>query len=102
MGKKLYVGNVSFDMTDEELEGAFSEFGEIVSAVVVKDRISGRSRGFGFVEFASEESAQSAKAAMNGKSLKGRALKVDEAREQRQDRRGNDRGDRGFDRRRRF
>ena len=102
MGKKLYVGNVSFDMTDEDLEGAFSEFGEIVSAVIVKDRISGRSRGFGFVEFSSEESAQNAKAAMNGKDVKGRALKVDEAREQRQDRRGDDRGDRGFDRRRRF
>ncbi len=47
MGKKLYVGNLSFDMSDEELGAAFSEFGEVVSAVVVKDRISGRSRGFG-------------------------------------------------------
>ena len=99
MAKKLYVGNLSFDMTDEELQAAFSEFGEIVSATIVRDRISGRSRGFGFVEFSSEEEAQSAKGAMNGKDVKGRALKVDEAREQRRDRRSDDRG---FDRRGRF
>jgi cold-inducible RNA-binding protein len=97
MGRKLYVGNVSFDMTDQELKEAFDEFGEVVSAEVIKDRISGRSRGFGFVEFADEESAQKAKEAMNGKELKGRALKVDEAREQRRDRSSND-----FGRRRRF
>ncbi len=84
MGKKLYVGNLSFDTTDEELEQAFSEFGEITSALVVKDRVSGRSRGFGFVEFAEEQSAQDAQAAMNGKDLSGRALRVDEAREQRE------------------
>ena len=82
MAKKLYIGNLSFDMSDEDLNEAFSEFGEIVSATVVKDRVSGRSRGFGFVEFAEEESAQSAKEAMNGKELKGRSLKVDSAREQ--------------------
>ena len=98
MAKKLYVGNLSFDMTDEELEAAFSEFGEIVSAVVVKDRISGRSRGFGFVEFSTDERAQNAKNGMNGKDIKGRALKVDEAREQRRDRSGGD----DFNRRRRF
>ena len=72
MGRKLYVGNLSFDMSDEDLQGAFSEFGEIISAVIVKDRISGRSRGFGFVEFAEEESAQKAKDGMNGKDLMGR------------------------------
>ena len=87
MGKKLYIGNLSFDTTDEELEEAFSEFGEIVSAVVVKDRVSGRSRGFGFVEFADEQSAQDAKEAMNGKEISGRALRVDEAREQKRERR---------------
>ena len=87
MGKKLYIGNLNFDTTDEDLEEAFSEFGEIVSAVVVKDRVSGRSRGFGFVEFADEASAQNAKEAMNGKDVSGRPLRVDEAREQRQERR---------------
>jgi RNA recognition motif-containing protein len=97
MGRKLYVGNLSFDMTDQDLEAAFSEFGEISSAVIVKDRISGRSRGFGFVEFSTEESAQNAKGAMNGKQVKGRALKVDEAREQRRDRFSDD-----SSRRRRF
>ena len=99
MGKKLYVGNISFDMTDEELGGTFSEFGEIVSAVIVKDRVSGRSRGFGFVEFSEEGSAQSAKEALNGKSVKGRALKIDEARDQRRDQRSGDERD---GRRRRF
>jgi RNA recognition motif-containing protein len=104
MGKKLYVGNLSFDMTDEDLQAAFAEFGEVTSAVIIKDRISGRSRGFGFVEFSDDESAKNAKDGMDGKDLKGRALKVDEAREQRRDGGGGDRdrdgGDR--DRRRRF
>ena len=80
MGSKLYVGNLSFDTNDQELEQAFSEYGEVVSAVVVKDRHTDRSRGFGFVEFAKEEDAQTAKEAMNGKELGGRSLKVDEAR----------------------
>jgi RNA recognition motif-containing protein len=92
MGKKLYVGNLNFDTTEEELEGAFSQFGNVVSAVIIKDPVSGRSRGFGFVEFADEDSAQAAKDDMNGKELKGRALKVDEAREQRQQRRSRDGG----------
>ena len=96
MGKKLYVGNLNFEIDDQELEEAFSQYGEIVSAVIIKDRVSGRSKGFGFVEFAEEDSAQNAKQAMNGKELKGRAIKVDEAREQRSSR--ND----GFGHRRRF
>jgi len=83
MAKKLYVGNVSFDMSDDELKEAFSEFGEVVSATIVKDRVSGRSRGFGFVEFTDEQSAQDAKGAMNGKSVMGRMLKIDDAIEQR-------------------
>jgi RNA recognition motif-containing protein len=92
MGSKLYVGNLSFTMTDQDLQEAFSEFGEIVSATVVKDRSSGRSRGFGFVEFSNEESAQSAKDAMDGKEVKGRKLKVDEAKEQRHNQRSGDEG----------
>ena len=80
MGSKLYVGNLSFDTTDQELEAAFAEHGEVVSATVVRDRDTDRSRGFGFVEFAQEEDAQTAKAAMDGADLGGRALRVDEAR----------------------
>ena len=79
MGSKLYVGNLSFSTNDQELEQAFSEFGEVVSATVVKDRHTDRSRGFGFVEFAQDEDAKTAREAMNGKDLGGRALKVDEA-----------------------
>jgi len=94
MGNKLYVGNLSFDVGDAELEQAFSEFGEVASAVVVKDRDTGRSRGFGFVEFAQEADAQKAKEAMNGKELGGRTLKVDEAKEPRNRERGGG-GDRG-------
>lgn len=94
MAKKLYVGNLNFDMTDEELQETFSEFGELISALVIKDRISGRSRGFGFVEFSQEESAQRAKEAMNGKEVQGRELKIDDARDQRRDRKSDyDRGD---------
>ena len=91
MGKKLYVGNLSFDVNDEELEKNFSEFGEIVSAVIIKDPVSGRSKGFGFVEFAAEDSAKNAKEGMDGKEIGGRTLKVDEAREQRRPR-DNDSG----------
>lgn len=79
MGSKLYVGNLSFDTNDQELEQAFSAHGEVTSAVVVKDRDTDRSRGFGFVEFAQEADAQTAKGAMDGTDLGGRALKVDEA-----------------------
>ena len=80
MGSKLYVGNLSFGTTDQELEQAFSEYGELASAAVVRDRDTDRSRGFGFVEFAQEADAKKAKEAMNGKDFDGRALKVDEAR----------------------
>ena len=79
-------------MGDAELEQAFSEYGEVVSAVVVKDRDTNRSRGFGFVEFAQEADAQKAKEAMNGKELGGRTLKVDDAKEPRNRDRGEDRG----------
>ncbi len=96
MGSKLYVGNLSFDVSDADLEQAFSEYGEIASATVIKDRDSDRSKGFGFVEFVQEADAQKAKEAMNGKELGGRALKVDEARPQK------DRSSGGYDRRSRY
>jgi len=83
MAKKLYVGNLTFNMTDRELEEAFAEFGEVLSATIVKDRVSGRSKGFGFVEFAKDEDANKAREALNGKELKGRAIRIDHARDQR-------------------
>ncbi|MDQ1318264.1 MAG: hypothetical protein QG588_1924 [Candidatus Poribacteria bacterium] len=81
MSKKLYVGNLKFDMTDQELEEAFAPYGEIISATIVVDRISGRSKGFGFVEFAKDEDADEARNALNGKELKGRTVRIDNARD---------------------
>ena len=92
MAKKLYVGNLEHTVTEEELRTLFSEHGEILSLTIVRDRSSGRSKGFGFVEFANDEDAQKAKQALNGQDLKGRALKVDDAREQRRDRGPRDYG----------
>jgi len=87
MSKKLYVGNLKFDMTDQELNEAFTPYGEIVSATIVMDRISGRSKGFGFVEFAKDEDADKARDALNGKELKGRTVRIDNARDQIRDQR---------------
>ena len=80
MGKKLYVGNLSYDTTDGMLEQLFAEFGTVQSAQVIMDRDTGRSKGFGFVEMKSDQEAQAAIAAMNGKEAGGRALVVNEAR----------------------
>ncbi|MCA9375948.1 MAG: RNA-binding protein [Candidatus Doudnabacteria bacterium] len=80
MGKRLYVGNLSYDTTDETLSAKFGEFGELESASVVMDKMSGRSRGFGFVEYASDEDAAKAIEAMDGVDFEGRELKVNEAR----------------------
>lgn len=79
MTSKIYVGNLSFKIRNDELKQFFSEFGEITEAVVITDRHSGRSKGFGFVTFADAESAQKAISAMNGKEVEGRALTVNEA-----------------------
>lgn len=81
MGKKLFVGNLSFNTTSEELESLFGEVGPCESAAVITDRATGRSRGFGFVEMASAGDAQKAIAALDGRELGGRALKVSEARD---------------------
>ena len=97
MAKKLYVGNLDYTVTEQDLETLFSEHGELLSTTVVKDRYSGRSKGFGFVEFANNEDAQKAKQALNGHELKGRGLRVDDAREQRRDR-----GPRDYGRRSRY
>lgn len=79
MGKKLYVGNLGYDVTDEDLEQLFVGHGTVESAVVIMDKATGRSKGFGFVEMLSDEEAQAAIAALNGKDFSGRALTVDEA-----------------------
>ena len=81
MGNRIYVGNLSYNTTDEELRTAFGAHGEVVSANVMVDRMSGHSRGFGFVEMATEDQAKAAIAAMHGAMMDGRALTVNEARE---------------------
>ncbi len=81
MGKKLYVGNLSSDTTGADLEVLFSQVGQCLSANVITDRVTGQSRGFGFVEMKLDGDVQKAIAQLNGKELKGRALKVNEARE---------------------
>lgn len=82
MGKKLYVGNLAFSMTDSALEEAFSQCGTVESARVITDRDSGRSKGFGFVEMSTDEEATAAIEKMNGQTVEGRALNVSEARPQ--------------------
>lgn len=77
---KLFVGGLPFSTTDEELEQLFSAHGKVVSAVVVKDRDTGRSKGFGFVEFESAEEGKAAEKALNGSDLGGRSITVNEAR----------------------
>lgn len=78
--KKLYVGNLPYSVNADELRKVFSEFGEVVDAVVISDKYSGRSKGFGFVTFATEEAAKSAVEKMNGKDMGGRNLVVNVAR----------------------
>jgi RNA recognition motif-containing protein len=102
MGSKLYVGNLSYDATEKDLRDAFGGSGTVSDVAIVMDRDTGRPRGFAFVTMGSAAEAQAAIAALNGKMLQGRTLKVSEA----QDRgggggggggggRGGDRGDRG-------
>jgi cold-inducible RNA-binding protein len=80
MGMKVYVGNLPFSFGNEELTNLFSPYGEISEAVVIKDKYSGRSKGFGFVSFTEDTSAQKAISEMDGKEVEGRAIKVNEAR----------------------
>jgi len=82
MGKKLYVGGLSYNTTEENLKKLFSEAGTVESATVIMDKISGRSKGFGFVEMSTDEQAQSAIEMFNGKDLDGRNVTVNEARPQ--------------------
>ena len=80
MATKLYVGNLSYRTEQESLHSLFAQYGEVISAQIVTDRDTGRSRGFGFVEFAEQESAEKATRELNGTELDGRNLKVNEAR----------------------
>ncbi|MBN2377347.1 MAG: RNA-binding protein [Sedimentisphaerales bacterium] len=79
MGRKVYVGNMSYETSQADLEQMFGDHGTVESAQVITDRDTGRSKGFGFIEMSSDEEAQAAITALNGKDSGGRALKVNEA-----------------------
>ena len=95
MPSKLYVGNLAFSVTNDDLEALFSQVGTVASAVVVSDKFSGQSRGFGFVEMESSGDATKAISEFDGKDLKGRNLKVNEARPREFGGRGGGRDSRG-------
>ncbi|MBI2633452.1 MAG: RNA-binding protein, partial [Parcubacteria group bacterium] len=80
MAKKLYVGNLSYNMTDDQLKSMFAEAGSVETASIIMNKFNGRSKGFGFVEMASDEEAQKAIDMFNGKEVDGRAIVVNEAR----------------------
>ncbi len=98
MAKKLYVGGLSYSTTEDALKSAFGQAGTVVSATIITDRMSGRSKGFGFVEMSSDEEANKAVEMFNGKEMDGRTLTVNEARpmEARPRTGGFNRGNRGF------
>ncbi|MCH5282439.1 MAG: RNA-binding protein [Treponema sp.] len=81
MAKKLYVGNLSYSTTEEALSDLFAQYGEIVSTAVIKDRATGQSKGFGFVELADEAAAEKAITDLNGKEFEGRRIRVNVAEE---------------------
>ncbi len=91
MGRRLYVGNLAWAVTDQDLRDLFSEAGEVETAQVIVDRETNRSRGFGFVEMATAETADAAVKKFNGKDLKGRAIRVNEAQARSGGERGGDR-----------
>ncbi len=94
MGKKLYVGNLSYNVSSSDLERLFAQHGTVESAQVIEDRMTGRSKGFGFVEMSSDDEAQAAISALDGQENDGRALKVNEAKP-RESRGGGGGGGRG-------
>lgn len=100
MAQKLYVGNLSYSVSDDMLKDLFAQAGTVQSAVIITDKMSGRSKGFGFVEMGSDDEAQEAIKIFNGKEYEGRALTVNEARpmEDRPKRTGGFGGGRGNDR----
>ncbi len=82
MAAKLFVGNLEYSVTSDELRDLFSQAGSVIDAVVITDKMSGRSRGFGFVEMSSDDEAKTAIEKLNGADLKGRKINVNEARPQ--------------------
>src|SRR6188768_895701 len=95
VAKKLYVGNLSYQVDSSELEQLFGQHGQVLSAQIINDRDTGRSKGFGFVEMANDDEADAAVTALNGQQHNGRALTVNEARP-REDRGGGGGGGRGY------
>jgi len=91
----IYVGNLSYQTTEDELKSTFEQFGQVASVRIVKDKFSGDSKGYGFVEMGSKEEASAAITGLDGKELNGRTLKVNEARPREQGGRGGNRERRG-------
>lgn len=91
----MYVGNLAYDVSDDDLRSAFEVYGSVQSVSIIRDKFTGESRGFGFVEMQDKEEAQAAMTEMNGKELKGRFLIVNEARPRTENRRGGKGGGRG-------
>lgn len=79
MAKKIYVGNISFNTSEDDLRNVFGAYGDVVSVNIITDRETGRSKGFGFVELSSDDGANAAIASLNGKEVDGRQLRVNEA-----------------------
>lgn len=90
----IYVGNIPWDLTDEELKSAFEAHGQVSSAKIITDKYTGRSRGFGFVEMPEKSEAEAAISSLNGKDLKGREIVVNEARPQKEGAKGKTRRNR--------
>jgi len=91
----IYVGNLSYQVTEDDLKSAFEAFGEVDSAKIITDRYTGNSKGFGFVEMQKDEEAEAAMEALNGQEMKGREIVVNKARPKNDDRRGGGGGHRG-------
>lgn len=97
MSKKLFVGGLPFSMTDDKLKELFASYGEMSEVVIIKDKFSGRSKGFGFVTFSDDVAAEKAVAEVNGKDIEGRKITVNEARPmEERPKRSFDRGGGGF------
>ena len=91
----IYVGNLPYDLSEDEIKTMFTEFGEVATVTLIMDRESGRPKGFGFVEMADQAQGEAAVAALNGKEIKGRTIRVDKAEPRTERPRGGDRGGRG-------
>lgn len=92
----IYVGNLSYGVSEDDLKALFAEFGEVASAKIITDKFSGQSKGFGFVEMPDSEEAKAALASLDGKDVQGRNLKVNEARPRTGDHRGGPRSGGGY------